>query len=260
MNVFHPDLIIAIGGGSPMDAAKMMWIQYEHPGVCFKELALRFMDIRKRVYKFPKMGVKAQLVCIPTTSGTGSEVTPFAVMMDDSTGIKYPIADYALTPNMAIVDSNLVMHMPKSLTATGGFDAVVHALEAYVSVFVNEYTDGQALQALKLLKEYLPHAYLKGAGDPIAREKVHNAATIAGIAFSNTFLGVCHGMAHKVRLNFTLSFDCGFGGFHQVCLNYFVMSLQTPRLDQSSIFPTTLQMPCFFAILFATVPLICLPR
>lgn len=202
MNIFHPDLIIAIGGGSPMDAAKMMWIQYEHPGVCFKELALRFMDIRKRVYKFPKMGVKAQLVCIPTTSGTGSEVTPFAVVTDDSTGIKYPIADYALTPNMAIVDANLVMHMPKSLTAAGGFDAVVHALEAYVSVFANEYTDGQALQALKLLKEYLPRAYLKGAGDPIAREKVHNAATIAGIAFSNAFLGICHSMAHKIGSEF----------------------------------------------------------
>ena len=180
----------------------MMWIQYEHPEVCFKELALRFMDIRKRIYKFPKMGVKAQLVCIPTTSGTGSEVTPFAVVTDDSTGIKYPIADYALTPNMAIVDANLVMNMPKGLTAAGGIDAVVHALEAYVSVLANEYTDGQALQALKLLMEYLPRAYTKGAKDPLAREKVHNAATIAGIAFSNAFLGVCHSMAHKVRFSF----------------------------------------------------------
>ena len=153
-------------------------------------------------FKFPKMGVRAQLVCIPTTSGTGSEVTPFAVVTDDSTGIKYPIADYALTPNMAIVDANLVMNMPKGLTAAGGIDAVVHALEAYVSVLANEYTDGQALQALKLLKEYLPRAYTKGAKDPLAREKVHNAATIAGIAFSNAFLGVCHSMAHKVRFSF----------------------------------------------------------
>jgi len=201
-NTFQPDLIIAIGGGSPMDAAKMMWIQYEHPEVCFKELALRFMDIRKRIYKFPKMGVKAQLVCIPTTSGTGSEVTPFAVVTDDSTGVKYPIADYELTPNMAIVDANLVMNMPKGLTAAGGIDAVTHALEAYVSVFANEYTDGQALQSLRLLKGYLPRAYRSGAADPMAREKVHNAATIAGIAFSNAFLGVCHSMAHKIGSEF----------------------------------------------------------
>jgi acetaldehyde dehydrogenase/alcohol dehydrogenase len=202
MNSFQPDLIIAIGGGSPMDAAKMMWILYEHSDVCFKELALYFMDIRKRIYKFPKMVIKVQLVCIPTTSGTGSEVTPFAVVTDDSTGIKYPIADYALTPNMAIVDTNLVMNMPKGLTAAGGIDSVIHALEAYVSVLANEYSDGQALQALKLLKEYLPRAHTKGAKDPVAREKVHNAATIAGIVFSNAFLGVCHSMVHKVRSSF----------------------------------------------------------
>ena len=163
---------------------------------------MRFMDIRKRIYKFPKMGVKAELVCITTTSGTGSEVTPFAVVTDDATGMKYPLADYELTPNMAIVDANLVMGMPKSLCAFGGIDAVTHAMEAYVSVLANEYSDGQALQALKLLKEYLPSSYINGANDPDAREKVHNAATIAGIAFANAFLGVCHSMAHKLGAEF----------------------------------------------------------
>ncbi|CAJ1963265.1 unnamed protein product [Cylindrotheca closterium] len=199
---FVPDLIIAIGGGSPMDAAKMMWVLYEHPEVDFKELSLRFMDIRKRIFKFPKMGTKAKLVCIPTTSGTGSEVTPFAVVTDDATGQKYPLADYELTPHMAIVDANLVMQMPKGLTAAGGIDAVVHAMEAYVSVLANEFSDGQALQALKLLKAYLPRSYKNGADDPVAREKVHNAATVAGIAFANSFLGVCHSMAHKLGAEF----------------------------------------------------------
>ena len=202
MKSFQPDVIIALGGGSPMDAAKIMWVMYEHPETHFEELAMRFMDIRKRIYKFPKMGQKAELVCITTTSGTGSEVTPFAVVTDDKTGAKYPLADYELTPNMAIVDANLVMNMPKSLTAFGGYDAVTHALEAYVSVLANEYSDGQALQALKMLKEYLPSSYANGANDPIAREKVHNAATIAGIAFANAFLGVCHSMAHKVGAEF----------------------------------------------------------
>jgi len=202
LQAFQPDLIIAVGGGSPMDAAKMMWVMYEHPEVSFEDLALRFMDIRKRIYHFPKMGIKAELVAIPTTSGTGSEVTPFAVVTDDATGQKYPLADYELTPNMAIVDADLVMHMPKGLTAAGGIDAVTHAIEAYVSVLANEYSDGQALQALKLLKEYLPRAYKNGDKDPIAREKVHNAATIAGIAFANAFLGVCHSMAHKIGSEF----------------------------------------------------------
>ena len=160
------------------------------------------MDIRKRIFRFPKMGVKAKLVCIPTTSGTGSEVTPFAVVTDDSTGQKYPLADYELTPHMAIVDANLVMMMPKGLTAAGGIDAVTHAIEAYVSVLANEFSDGQALQSLKLLKEYLPRAYKNGENDPVAREKVHNAATIAGIAFANSFLGVCHSMAHKIGAEF----------------------------------------------------------
>ncbi|GAM65846.1 alcohol dehydrogenase [Vibrio ishigakensis] len=204
MQSFQPDVILALGGGSPMDAAKIMWVMYEHPETHFEELAMRFMDIRKRIYKFPKMGQKADLVCITTTSGTGSEVTPFAVVTDDETGAKYPLADYELTPNMAIVDANLVMNMPKSLTAFGGYDAVTHALEAYVSVLANEYSDGQALQALKMLKEYLPSSYANGANDPIAREKVHNAATIAGVAFANAFLGVCHSMAHKIGAEFHL--------------------------------------------------------
>ncbi len=202
MHSFKPDVIIALGGGSPMDAAKIMWVMYEHPETHFEELALRFMDIRKRIHKFPKMGVKASMVAITTTSGTGSEVTPFAVVTDDATGLKYPLADYALTPDMAIVDANLVMDMPKSLCAFGGLDAVTHALEAYVSVLANEYSDGQALQALKLLKENLPASYHEGAKNPIARERVHNAATIAGIAFANAFLGVCHSMAHKLGSEF----------------------------------------------------------
>ncbi|MEZ8445032.1 bifunctional acetaldehyde-CoA/alcohol dehydrogenase [Vibrio splendidus] len=202
MKSFQPDVILALGGGSPMDAAKIMWVMYEHPETHFEELAMRFMDIRKRIYKFPKMGKKAELVCITTTSGTGSEVTPFAVVTDDNTGAKYPLADYEITPNMAVVDANLVMNMPKSLTAFGGYDAVTHALEAYVSVLANEYSDGQALQALKMLKEYLPSSYKNGSADPIAREKVHNAATIAGIAFANAFLGVCHSMAHKIGAEF----------------------------------------------------------
>jgi len=202
MKSFQPDAIIALGGGSPMDAAKIMWVMYEHPEVEFEDLALRFMDIRKRIYKFPKMGVKAKMIAVTTTSGTGSEVTPFAVVTDDTTGMKYPIADYQLTPNMAIVDANLVMNMPKSLTAFGGIDAVTHALEAYVSVLASEYTDGQALQSLQLLSDFLPASYNEGASNPVAREKVHNAATIAGIAFANAFLGVCHSMAHKLGAEF----------------------------------------------------------
>lgn len=202
MHSFKPDVIIALGGGSPMDAAKIMWVMYEHPETHFEDLALRFMDIRKRIYKFPKMGVKAKMIAIPTTSGTGSEVTPFAVVTDDNTGLKYPLADYALTPDMAIIDANLVMDMPKSLCAFGGLDAITHSIEAYVSVLATEFTDGQALQALKLLKEYLPASYHEGAKNPLARERVHSAATIAGIAFANAFLGVCHSMAHKIGSQF----------------------------------------------------------
>jgi acetaldehyde dehydrogenase/alcohol dehydrogenase len=202
INSFHPDVIVAIGGGSPMDAAKVIWLMYEHPETEFDGLAMRFMDIRKRVYELPALGSKAILVAIPTTSGTGSEVTPFAVVTDDSTGIKYPLADYALTPNMAIIDPELVMNMPKSLTAYGGIDAVTHALEAYVSICASEYTKGLALEAIRLLFKYLPSAYKNGAKDPKAREKVHYAATIAGMAFANAFLGICHSLAHKLGSTF----------------------------------------------------------
>ena len=199
---FKPDTIIAFGGGSPMDAAKIMWVLYEHPETKFDELALRFMDIRKRTCHFPHMGEKAKLICVTTTSGTGSEVTPFAVVTDDATGKKYPLADYAITPHMAIVDANLVMNMPKSLCAAGGYDAVTHALEAYVSIMANEFSDGQALQALTLLKAYLSISYTEGAAAPVAREKVHSAATLAGVAFAQAFLGVCHSMAHKIGAAF----------------------------------------------------------
>ena len=202
MQAFQPDTIIALGGGSPMDAAKIMWVLYEHPETKFEELALRFMDIRKRACHFPNMGQKAKLICVTTTSGTGSEVTPFAVVTDDATGQKYPLADYAITPNMAIVDANLVMNMPRSLCAAGGYDAVTHALEAYVSVMASEFSDGQALQALSILKAYLPASYREGAKNPIAREKVHSAATLAGVAFAQAFLGVCHSIAHKIGAAF----------------------------------------------------------
>jgi acetaldehyde dehydrogenase/alcohol dehydrogenase len=201
---FQPDVIIAFGGGSPMDAAKVIWLMYEHPEVEFAGVAMRFMDIRKRVYTLPPLGQKAILVAIPTTSGTGSEVTPFAVVTDDKTGIKYPLADYALTPTMAIVDPELVMHLPKKLTAYGGMDALTHALEAYVSVLATEFTEGLAREAIELLFTYLPRAYHNGAKDPVAREKVHYAATIAGMAFANAFLGICHSLAHKLGATFHL--------------------------------------------------------
>ncbi|MDX2231233.1 MAG: bifunctional acetaldehyde-CoA/alcohol dehydrogenase [Leptolyngbyaceae cyanobacterium bins.349] len=198
MKTFQPDVIIAIGGGSPMDAAKIMWLLYEHPEIEFEGLAMRFMDIRKRVYELPPLGDKAIMVAIPTTSGTGSEVTPFAVVTDRRSGIKYPLADYALTPTMAIVDPELVLHMPKRLTAYGGIDALTHAIEAFVSVLASEYTNGLALEAIRLIFKYLPGAYHHGADDPKAREKIHYAATIAGMAFANSFLGISHSMAHKL--------------------------------------------------------------
>jgi len=204
MNSFQPDVIIALGGGSPMDAAKIAWLLYEHPEAEFKELSMTFMDIRKRIYKFPELGNKAEFVAIPTTSGTGSEVTPFAVVTDDQTGIKYPIADYELTPDMAIVDPDLVLSMPAKLTAYSGIDALVHAIEAYVSVFSNEYTKGLALEAIRLIFKYLPASYQNGADDRKAKEKIHYAATTAGMAFANAFLGVCHSMAHKLGSAFKL--------------------------------------------------------
>ncbi len=198
INAFKPDCIIAVGGGSAMDAAKIMWVLYEHPEVDFFDLAMRFMDIRKRVYTFPKMGEKAYFICVPTSAGTGSEVTPFAVITDEKTGVKYPLADYQLMPNMAIVDADFHMSAPKGLTAASGIDAVTHALEAYASMMATEFTDGLAIEALKNIFEYLPRAYDNGPNDPVAREKMANAATMAGMAFANAFLGVCHSMAHKL--------------------------------------------------------------
>ena len=195
---FQPDVIIALGGGSAMDAAKIMWVMYEHPEVDFQDMAMRFMDIRKRVYTFPKMGEKAYFIAIPTSAGTGSEVTPFAVITDEHTGIKYPLADYELLPNMAIVDTDFHMSAPRGLTAASGIDAVTHALEAYASIMATDYTDGLAIQALKVIFEYLPRAYDNGQTDVEAREKMANAATMAGMAFANAFLGVCHSMAHKL--------------------------------------------------------------
>ncbi len=197
MSVFKPDVIIALGGGSPMDAAKIMWVLYEHPEADFADMAMRFSDIRKRIYKFPKMGEKAYFICIPTSAGTGSEATPFAVITDESTGVKYPLADYELMPNMAIVDVDYHMTAPKGLTASSGIDAVSHALEAIASVMATDYTDSLALQALKNLFAWLPRAYEDGS-DVQAREKVANAATMAGMAFANAFLGVMHSMAHKL--------------------------------------------------------------
>lgn len=198
MTSFEPDAIIAIGGGSAMDAAKIMWVLYEHPEVDFADMAMRFSDIRKRIYQFPKMGEKAMFIAIPTTAGTGSEVTPFAVITDEATGIKYPLADYELMPNMAIVDADMMMNAPKGLTSASGIDAVTHALEAYASMLATEYTDGLAKESLKVIFEYLPRAYEDGPSDVVAREKMANAATMAGMAFANAFLGVCHSMAHKL--------------------------------------------------------------
>ncbi|WP_286906556.1 MULTISPECIES: bifunctional acetaldehyde-CoA/alcohol dehydrogenase [Clostridium] len=198
MERFKPDVIIALGGGSPMDAAKIMWVLYEHPSVKFEDLAMRFMDIRKRVYKFPTMGEKAYFVAIPTSAGTGSEVTPFAVITDEKTGVKYPLADYELTPDMAIIDAELMMNMPRGLTAASGVDALTHAIEAYVSVLASEYTNGLALESIRLIFKYLPLAYNEGNDNVKAREKMAHAATIAGMAFANSFLGICHSMAHKL--------------------------------------------------------------
>ncbi len=198
MASFMPDTIIALGGGSAMDAAKIMWVLYEHPEADFMDMAMRFVDIRKRIYTFPKMGEKAYFIAVPTSAGTGSEVTPFAVITDETSGVKYPLADYELLPDMAIVDTDLHMSAPKGLTAASGIDAVTHALEAYVSVMATDYTDGLALQALKVIFEYLPRAYENGQNDVVAREKMANAATVAGMAFANAFLGVCHSMAHKL--------------------------------------------------------------
>jgi acetaldehyde dehydrogenase/alcohol dehydrogenase len=199
---YEPDVIISLGGGSPMDAAKIMWLLYEQPDTNFEDIAMRFMDIRKRICSIPELGKKATMVAIPTTSGTGSEVTPFAIITDDETHVKYAIADYALTPNMAIIDPNFVDGMPKGLTASSGIDALVHALEAYVSCMATNFTNSNALEATKLVFRYLERSYNEGANDPLAREKMHYAATIAGMAFANSFLGLCHSMAHKLGAMF----------------------------------------------------------
>lgn len=197
MSRFQPDVIIAMGGGSAMDAGKIMWVMYEHPEVDFQDMAMRFMDIRKRVYTFPKMGEKAYFIAVPTSSGTGSEVTPFAVITDQETGVKYPLADYELLPNMAIVDTDNMMSQPKGLTSASGVDVLTHALEAYASVLATDYTDGLALKAMKNVFEYLPTAYNNGS-DVKARSKMADASCMAGMAFANAFLGVCHSMAHKL--------------------------------------------------------------
>ena len=198
VNTYQPDLLIALGGGSPMDVGKIIWLMYEQPETDFEDISMRFMDIRKRICSIPNLGKKADLVCIPTTSGTGSEVTPFSIITDDETHVKYAVADYALTPKMAIIDANFVDNMPKSLTAAGGIDALVHSLEAYVSCMATNYTNSLAIEAIKQIFRYLPPAYEEGANNPKAREKMHNAATIAGMAFANAFLGLCHSMAHKL--------------------------------------------------------------
>ena len=198
MRAFAPDCIIALGGGSAMDAGKIMWVMYEHPEADFMDMAMRFIDIRKRTYTFPKMGEKAYFIAVPTSAGTGSEVTPFAVITDERTGVKYPLADYELMPKMAIVDADMMINAPKGLTVASGIDAVTHALEAYAAMLATEYTDALALRSLKSIFEYLPRAYDNGPNDPVAREKMGNAATMAGMAFANAFLGVCHSMAHKL--------------------------------------------------------------
>lgn len=201
---YEPDLIISLGGGSPMDAGKIIWLLYEQPDTNFSDISMRFMDIRKRICQIPDLGKKATMVCIPTTSGTGSEVTPFAIITDDKEHVKYAIADYALTPNIAIIDPNFVDGMPKGLTAASGIDALVHALEAYVSCMATNFTNAHALEATKQVFRYLERSYKNGANDPLAREKMHYAATIAGMAFANSFLGLCHSMAHKLGAMFNV--------------------------------------------------------
>jgi acetaldehyde dehydrogenase/alcohol dehydrogenase len=204
MDKFKPDTIIALGGGSSMDAAKAMWIFYEHPEVNFDDLKQKFMDIRKRAFKYPELGRKSKLICIPTTSGTGSEVSPFAVISDKANLKKYPLTDYSLTPSIAIVDPEFTTNLPAKATADTGMDVLTHAIEAYTSVMASDYTDGLALEAIKLVFKYLPRAVKDGKHDLIAREKMHNAATIAGMAFANAFLGLCHSLAHKIGAEYHL--------------------------------------------------------
>lgn len=230
---YEPDVIIALGGGSPMDAAKIIWLMYEQPETVFEDISMRFMDIRKRICRIPELGKKATMVAIPTTSGTGSEVTPFAIITDDETHVKYAIADYALTPNMAIIDPNFVDGMPKGLTAASGIDALVHSIEAYVSVMATNFTNSNALEATKLIFRYLTRSYNDGAKDPIAREKVHYAATIAGMAFANSFLGLCHSMAHKLGAMYNVP----HGVANALLINQVIKYNANDKPRKQSIFP-----------------------
>ena len=230
---YEPDVIIALGGGSPMDAAKILWLMYEQPETDFSDISMRFMDIRKRICSIPELGKKATMVCIPTTSGTGSEVTPFAIITDDETHVKYAIADYALTPNMAIVDPNFVDGMPKGLTAASGIDALVHAIEAYVSIMATNFTNSNSLEATKLVFKYLVRSYEKGAEDPIAREKMHYAATIAGMAFANAFLGLCHSMAHKLGAMYNIP----HGVANALLINQIIKFNSNDKPAKQGVFP-----------------------
>ncbi len=230
---YEPDIIIALGGGSPMDAAKIIWLMYEQPDTVFEDISMRFMDIRKRICKIPELGKKATMVAIPTTSGTGSEVTPFAIITDDENHVKYAIADYALTPNMAIIDPNFVDGMPKGLTAASGIDALVHSVEAYVSAMATNFTNSNALEATKLIFKYLPRSYNEGANDPIAREKIHYAATIAGMAFANAFLGLCHSMAHKLGAMYNVP----HGVANALLINQIIKYNATDKPKKQCIFP-----------------------
>lgn len=230
---YEPDVIIALGGGSPMDAAKIIWLMYEQPDTVFEDISMRFMDIRKRICDIPELGKKATMVAIPTTSGTGSEVTPFAIITDDQTHVKYAIADYALTPNMAIIDPNFVDGMPKGLTAASGIDALVHAIEAYVSALATNFTNSNALEAIKQVFKYLPRSYNEGSNDPIAREKMHYAATIAGMAFANSFLGLCHSMAHKLGAMYNVP----HGVANALLINQVIKFNATDKPRKQCIFP-----------------------
>ena len=230
---YEPDVIIALGGGSPMDAAKIIWLKYEQPDTNFEDISMRFMDIRKRICQIPELGKKATMVCIPTTSGTGSEVTPFSIITDDETHVKYAIADYALTPNMAIIDPNFVDGMPKGLTSASGIDALVHSIEAYVSALATNFTNSNALEATKLIFKYLPRSYNNGAEDPVAREKMHYAATIAGMAFANSFLGICHSMAHKLGAMYNVP----HGVANALLINQVIKFNATDKPRKQCIFP-----------------------
>ena len=232
-NSWQPDMIIALGGGSAIDEGKMVWLMYENPETSFEDIAMRFMDIRKRIYSAPPLGKKAVMVAIPTTSGTGSEVTPFTIITDEKTGTKYAITDYALTPDMAIIDPEFVLNMPKSLTAFSGLDVLTHAIEAYTSVFSTNFTEGQALEAMRLVFKYLEKSYTEGAKNINAREKMHYAATIAGMAFANAFLGLSHSMAHKLGAMYHMP----HGLANALLLSYVIEFNATDKPTKQGLFP-----------------------